>query len=234
FNNSIDAVSDRDFVAEYVFAASMCSVHLSQMAETFVIWATREFGFVTFSDAVTTASSLMPQKKNPDPVEIVRGKAGGMMGELINILSTLKGLPLGYNRDLQETKPPAIKVSKELAGCLNVMAVAVNSMTVNSATTLKAASDPDMITTDLVEYLVNKAVPFRKAHEEVSALVAFSREKNVPLSTLTLEEMQGFSKEYTEDALALFDPVVSVKAKTSHGSTGTAKVKAVIELFPGF
>jgi argininosuccinate lyase len=171
----------------------------------------------------------MPQKKNPDPVEIVRGKAGGMMGELINVLSTLKGLPLGYNRDLQETKPPAIKVSKELSGCLNVMAVAVNSMTVNTATTLKAASDPDMITTDLVEYLVNKSVPFRKAHEEVSALVAFAREKNVALSTLTLVEMQSFSTEYDSDALALFDPVVSVNAKTSHGSTGTAKVKAVAE-----
>ena len=227
FNNSIDAVSDRDFVAEYLFVASMCAVHLSQMAETFIIWATREFGFITFSDAVTTASSLMPQKKNPDPVEIVRGKAGAMMAELINVLATLKGLPLGYNRDLQETKPPAIKVSKELSGCLNVMAVAVQSMTVNSAVTLAAASDPDMITTDLVEYLVNKSVPFRQAHEEVSALVAYAREKSVPLSTLTLAEMQNFSGGYNSDVLALFDPVVSVKAKTSHGSTGTAKVEAV-------
>jgi argininosuccinate lyase len=229
FNNSIDAVSDRDFVAEYLFTSSMCAVHLSQMAETFVIWATREFGFITFSDAVTTASSLMPQKKNPDPVEIVRGKAGAMMGELINVLATLKGLPLGYNRDLQETKPPAIKVSKELSGCLNVMAVAVQSMTVNSAVTLAAASDPDMITTDLVEYLVNKSVPFRKAHEEVSALVAYAREKSVPLSTLSLTEMQSFSGGYDADVMALFDPVVSVKAKTSHGSTGTAKVEAVVK-----
>lgn len=226
FNNSIDAVSDRDFVAEYLFASSMCAVHLSQMAESFVIWATREFGFIAFSDAVTTASSLMPQKKNPDPVEIVRGKAGAMMGELINVLATLKGLPLGYNRDLQETKPPAIKVSKELSGCLNVMAIAVQSMTVNSAVTLAAASDPDMITTDLVEYLVNKSVPFRTAHEEVSALVAYAREKSVPLSTLSLAEMQTFSGAYDADVMALFDPVVSVKAKTSHGSTGTAKVKA--------
>lgn len=227
FNNSIDAVSDRDFVAEYLFTSSMCAVHLSQMSETFIIWATREFGFITFSDAVTTASSLMPQKKNPDPVEIVRGKAGAMMAELINVLATLKGLPLGYNRDLQETKPPAIKVSKELSGCLNVMSVAVQSMTVNSAVTLAAASDPDMITTDLVEYLVNKSVPFRKAHEEVSALVAYAREKSVPLSTLSLTEMQSFSGGYDADVMALFDPVVSVKAKTSHGSTGTAKVEAV-------
>ncbi len=231
FNNSIDAVSDRDFAAEYLFAASMCSVHLSQMAETFVIWASREFGFVTFSDAVTTASSLMPQKKNPDPVEIVRGKTGGMIGALVNILSTLKGLPLGYNRDLQETKEPVIKVSHELSGSLNVMAIAIASMTVNCETTLKAASDPDMITTDLVEYLVNKSVPFRRAHEEVSALVVFAREKAVSLSALTLAELQNFSKEYETDALALFDPVVSVTAKTSHGSTGAAKVKEVAHSF---
>ncbi len=227
FNNSIDAVSDRDFAAEYLFAASMCSVHLSQMAETFVIWASREFGFITFSDAVTTASSLMPQKKNPDPVEIVRGKTGGMIGALVNILSTLKGLPLGYNRDLQETKEPVIKVSHELSGSLNVMAIAIASMSVNADVTLKAASDPDMITTDLVEYLVNKSVPFRRAHEEVSALVVFAREKAVSLSALTLIELQQFSKEYEHDALALFDPVVSVTAKTSHGSTGVAKVQAV-------
>ncbi len=227
FNNSIDAVSDRDFAAEYLFAASMCSVHLSQMAETFVIWASREFGFITFSDAVTTASSLMPQKKNPDPVEIVRGKTGGMIGALVSILSTLKGLPLGYNRDLQETKEPVIKVSLELSGSLNVMAIAIASMTVNADVTLKAASDSDMITTDLVEYLVNKSVPFRRAHEEVSALVVFAREKAVSLSALTLDQLQSFSKEYELDALALFDPVVSVTAKTSHGSTGAAKVKAV-------
>jgi argininosuccinate lyase len=226
FANSIDAVCDRDFVAEYLFAATMCSVHLSQMAESFIIWATREFGFVTFSDAVTTASSLMPQKKNPDPVEIVRGKAGGILGELVNVLATLKGLPLGYNRDLQETKPPAIKVSKELGGSLAVMAVVVDSMTVNAEVTHKAASDPDMITTDLVEYLVNKGVPFRQAHEEVSALVGFARETNIPLSNLPLADFQKFSSQFESDCLALFDPQVSVLAKTSPGSTGTALVKA--------
>jgi argininosuccinate lyase len=235
FNNSIDAVSDRDFVAEYLFTASLCAVHLSQMAETFIIWASREFGFVTFADNVTTASSLMPQKKNPDPVEIVRGKAGGMLGELVNILATLKGLPLGYNRDLQETKPPAIKVSKELSGCLTVMTVAISSMTVNAAVTHKAASDPDMITTDLVEYLVNKGVPFRQAHEQVSALVAGARDKGIALSASTVDDLQKFSVHFAADALALFDPIISVQAKTSHGSTGEAKVKAVASdhCFPG-
>ena len=227
FNNSIDAVSDRDFVAEYLFVASLCAVHLSQMAETFIIWASREFAFVTFSDAVTTASSLMPQKKNPDPVEIVRGKAGGMLGELVGVMATLKGLPLGYNRDLQETKPPAIKVSNELGACLSVMTVAIASMTVNTAVTHKAANDPDMITTDLVEYLVNKGVPFRQAHEQVSALVAFARESGKPLNELTLADLQKYSIYFEADARDLFDPLVSVKAKTSHGSTGMGRVVAV-------
>ena len=225
FANSIDAVSDRDFVAEYLFTATMTATHLSQMAETLILWATREFGFVTFSDAVTTASSLMPQKKNPDPVEIVRGKAGGMLGELVNVLATLKGLPLGYNRDLQETKPPAIKVAKELSGSISVMIVAIENMTVNAEATLKAASDPDMITTDLVEYLVNKGVPFRQAHEEVSALVAHARELQVPLSQFTLTKLQHFSDKFEEDTLNLFDPLASVQAKSSKGSTGVALVK---------
>ena len=158
FANSIDAVSDRDFVAEFIFACSMSAVHLSQLAETLIIWNSREFGFISFGDAVTTASSLMPQKKNPDPVELVRGKAGSLFGELINLLTTLKALPLGYNRDLQETKPPAIHAAKVLSGSLAVMAVAIDNLTVNKTRTLQAACDPDMITTDLVEYLVNQGV----------------------------------------------------------------------------
>ena len=158
FVNSIDAVSDRDFVAEFLFASSLTSVHLSQLAETLIIWASQEFAFISLADNVTTASSLMPQKKNPDPIELVRGKTGAVFGELINILTTLKGLPLGYNRDLQETKPPAIKVSKDLCAALGTIAVVLANLTVNEAAMLEAASDPDMITTDLVEYLVLKGV----------------------------------------------------------------------------
>lgn len=225
FANSIDAVSDRDFVAEYLFAAALTSTHLSQMSETFIIWATREFGFIAFSDAVTTSSSLMPQKKNPDPVEIVRGKAGVMLGELVSVLATLKGLPLGYNRDLQESKPPAIKVAKELSNCLAVMTVALQNLTVNGENTMKAAADPEMITTDLVEYLVNRGTPFRQAHEEVSSLVAWAREKQLTLSQLPLSDFQKFSGKFGVDTHSLFDPIASVQAKISHGSTGTGKVK---------
>jgi argininosuccinate lyase len=231
FGNSIDAVSDRDFVAEFLFASSMTAVHLSQLAETLVIWASKEFGFVEFSDCVTTASSLMPQKKNPDPVELVRGKTGTVFGELINVLTTLKGLPLGYNRDLQETKPPAIRVAKELCGALQVMAVAVNNMTVCAETTLNAASDPEMMSTDLVEYLVQKGVPFRQAHEKVSQLVALAKETDVLLSKLPLEEFQKLAPEFLEDVFALFDPTGSVAAKSSQGSTGPELVKTALSEF---
>jgi len=228
FTNSIDAVSDRDFVAEFLFASSLTAVHLSQLAETLIIWASQEFGFVTFSDAVTTASSLMPQKKNPDPVELVRAKSGAMFGELINILTILKGLPLGYNRDLQETKPPAIRVAKELSSALKVMTVAIENMTVNADKTLLAASDPDMITTDLVEYLVRKGVPFRQAHEQVSQLTAFARTAKTPISSLDLGEYQSFAKEFETDVFDLFDPAVSVLAKVSHGSTGKLLVSGAL------
>jgi argininosuccinate lyase len=231
FGNSIDAVSDRDFVAEFLFASSLTAVHLSQLAETLVIWASKEFAFVEFSDCVTTASSLMPQKKNPDPVELVRGKTGSVFGELINVLTTLKGLPLGYNRDLQETKPPAIRVARELCGALKVMAIAINNMTVCVETTLDAASDPGMMSTDLVEYLVQKGVPFRQAHEKISQLVALAKETNVLLSKLPLDEFQKLAPEFSEDVYALFDPTGSVSAKKSLGSTGPDLVKAALSDF---
>jgi argininosuccinate lyase len=229
FANSIDAVSDRDFVAEFVFACSLSAVHLSQLAETLIIWNSREFGFITFGDSVTTASSLMPQKKNPDPVELVRGKSGSLFGELINLLTTLKALPLGYNRDLQETKPPAVHAAKVLSGCLSVMALAIDNLSVNKTRTLQAASDPDMITTDLVEYLVNKGVPFRQAHENVSSLVAHSRSKAVALTEMSLAEFQDFDKHFAIEVFALFDPTCSVNAKSSHGSTSTKLVSAIVE-----
>jgi argininosuccinate lyase len=229
FANSMDAVSDRDFVAEFLFNSAMTAIHLSQLAETLIIWASSEFSFVKFSDAVTTASSLMPQKKNPDPVELVRGKTGSMLGELINVMTTLKGLPLGYNRDLQETKPPAIKVGKDLCSALQVMAIALAHMTVCQDKMLAAAGDPGMMSTDLVEFLVEKGCPFRFAHESVSSLVAFAQKKNVLLSELSLADFQSFAPQFTEKVFDLFDPRGSVKAKRSSGSTAPASVKLALE-----
>lgn len=225
FSNSIDAVSDRDFAAEFLMACSLTAVHVSQMAETLVIWSSSEFGFLELADNVTTTSSLMPHKKNPDPLEIARAKSGAVIGDLVNLLVTLKALPLGYNRDLQETKPPVINSATIVLQALKVMSVCVDAVTVNAEKTLAAASDPALMTTDLVEYLVLKGVPFRQAHEKVSELVADSRDKGIALPKIDLTEYKKYSPEFEEDVFALFDPALSVATKKSHGSTGIESVK---------
>ena len=220
FANSIDAVMDRDFVAEFVFACSLTAVHLSQLAETMIIWCTNEFGFVTFSDAVTTTSSLMPQKKNPDPIEIVRGKVGTVCGDLLNLLITLKGLPVGYNRDLQETKPPAINSSNTIIDALKVMSLALSEMSVNADNMKKAVSNPELYATDVLEYLVNKGMAFRAAHETVAEVVAHAREKSLSLTQLSIADYKIYSSLFAEDVFDLFDPKLSVSNKKSPGGAG--------------
>lgn len=224
FSNSLDAVTDRDFVAEFLFCASLTAVHLSQLAESLIIWCSKEFSFVQFSDSVTTTSSLMPQKKNPDPIELVRGKTGSILGNLINILITLKGLPLGYNRDLQEVKQPAIESADTLKASLAVMALVIAEMSVNKPVMLEAASDPEVMATDLAEYLVRKGLPFRQAHEAVAGLVAYAREKDKSLMDLSPDEYKLHSGMLSADAQELLDPHVSIKRKVSHGSTGMDSV----------
>ncbi|HEY9777749.1 MAG TPA: argininosuccinate lyase [Planktothrix sp.] len=226
FANSIDAVMDRDFAVEFVMAASLCATHLSQLCETLIIWNTSEFGFIKFGDNATTSSSLMPQKKNPDPVEIVRGKTGAFAGELVNLLTTLKGLPLGYNRDLQETKAPVIRAFKTLSLCLSALSVAIDSIQVQPNAMKAAASDPDLMATDLVEYLVLKDVAFRTAHEAVAKAVQLARATGEGLSSLTLSQLQSCSPAFGTDVYALFDPLKSAAAKTSPGGTGSADAMA--------
>ena len=226
FDNSIDAVSDRDFIAEFLSCAAITAIHISQLCETFVMWATSEFGFVTFADDVTTASSLMPNKKNPDPLEIARAKAGTISGDLINVLMVLKALPTGYNRDLQETKPPLVNTAKTLQATLQTVIKVLSSTKVNAGTMLQAASDPFVIATDLVEYLVNKGVPFRTAHEQIGELFAYCRESTVNPSKLPIAQLQKFAPQLESDALALFNAPASANAKTSHGGTGISQVSA--------
>jgi argininosuccinate lyase len=228
FTNSIDAVSDRDFAAEFLMACSLTAIHISQMAETFVIWSSSEFGFVELADNVTTTSSLMPHKKNPDPLEIARAKSGAVIGDLVNLLVTLKALPLGYNRDLQETKPPVINSATIVSDALKVMSCVVDAIAINAEKTLAAASDPALMTTDLVEYLVLKGVPCRQAHELVAQLVADAREKCTPLPQIELAEYQKYSTEFDNDVFALFNPSLSVSLKKSQGSTGTEQVKKAL------
>ena len=229
FANSIDAVSDRDFIAEFLFAASLTAVHLSQLAETLIIWCTKEFGFISFPDALTTTSSLMPQKKNPDPIELVRGKTGAVVGELVNLLITLKGLPVGYNRDLQETKPGAIRVGADLSASLKVMTLAIAGLSVSKERTLNAASDPELFATDLVEMLVRKGVAFRSAHDAVAKLVQHARDRGVDLPSLALSDYQQFAKEFDQDVYKAFDPVQSVGAKNSPGGTSPKRVTAALK-----
>lgn len=229
FANSIDAVSDRDFIAEFLFASSLTSVHLSQLAETLIIWCTKEFGFIQFPDDLTTTSSLMPQKKNPDPMELVRGKTGAIIGELVNVLITLKALPVGYNRDLQETKPGAIRVADELTACLKVMTLAIKGLKVVSEVTLNAASDPELFATDLVEYLVRKGVAFRSAHDAVASVVQHARDTHTSLHRLPVVEYQKYAPEFDDSVYKVFDAVNSVNCKTSHGGTATSQVSAALK-----
>lgn len=203
FQNSMDAVSDRDFAVEFVFACSLIAVHLSQLAENLILWCTREFDFIRLPDELTTGSSIMPQKKNPDCLELVRGRAGRTVGELVNLLVTLKALPLGYNRDLQETKPPVIRVAQTVSDCIRVCTLAVRRMTLNKDAMLKAASDEALFATDVVEDLVANGTPFRDAHTKVAEMVRDGR--RLP---------QKF-----------IDPAKSVRSRKSHGGTSPDNVR---------
>lgn len=229
FKNSLDAVGDRDFVAELLFCASLLSVHLSQMAECVILWASHEFGFIRLPDRLTTGSSLMPQKKNPDAVELVRGKCGAVIGELVNVMVTLKALPSGYNRDLQETKPAVQRVSNTLGAALQVMALVFRGMEADRTRMLLAASDDDLMATDLAEYLVRQGVAFRRAHTAVSALVRHSRSRGKPISTLTLGELRRFSPRFGEGVFDLLNPAASVRSKATPGGTGPVQVARALK-----
>ena len=164
-DNSLDGVSDRDFALEFLFACATCATHLSRMAEELVMWSTAEFAFVGFDDAWSTGSSIMPQKKNPDPAELVRGKTGLFLGNLVDLLTNLKALPLAYNRDLQQDKPPVFRSREELSACLAVMKGTVESLEFKTETMATAAGDPGLLVTDLADYLVRHGLPFSEAHE---------------------------------------------------------------------
>jgi argininosuccinate lyase len=228
FRNSIDAVMDRDFAADFLMAASLCHVHLSQLCETLIIWNTAEFAFIKLADSVTTSSSLMPQKKNPDPLEIVRGKSGLATGEMVNLLVTLKGLPLGYNRDLQETKLPAIRAAQSLKLCLEAMAVCIEAVEVQPQRMYDAASDPDLMATDLVEYLVLKGVPFRTAHKIVAETVQHARLSGCSLADVPLSWLSEKCSKFQADVFELFDPLKSAQSKSSSGGTGHADTVAAL------
>jgi argininosuccinate lyase len=223
FENSLDAVSDRDFVAEALFVLALEQVHLSRLGEEIVLWASEEFGFLRLADAYSTGSSMLPQKKNPDIAELARGKAGRTIGNLTGLLATLKGLPLAYNRDLQEDKEPLFDSVTTCALSLTALAGLVETATFDQERMRAAADAPSSSATDLAELLVGQGVPFRDAHATVGALVRQATERGVPLEELVLTEPQ-----LGPDALGVLEPGAAVQRRTTAGGAGPASVAAQI------
>jgi argininosuccinate lyase len=223
--NSMDAVSDRDFAVEFCAVAALLAVHLSRLAEDIILWASTEFNFIKIADAYTTGSSLMPQKKNPDIAELTRGKTGRVIGNLVALLTLLKGLPMSYNRDLQEDKQRVFDTADAVGGAVRLMAAMIDNTTVNAPACQAAASDPALLATDLADYLVGKAVPFREAHRRVGAVVALAEESGKPLNQLTLKELRSVDKNFGADALEVFDLKRAMAQRAFTGAPGTKEVR---------
>lgn len=226
--NSLDAVSDRDFVADLLYVISLCAVHLSRLAEDILIYSNPAFGFITLDDRYSTGSSLMPQKRNADPMELMRGKTGRLIGNLTGFLATLKGLPSGYNKDLQEDKEALIDSLETMHRLLPVIRASVASLAINAEAMTEALSE-DLLATDLADYLVKKGLPFRQAHHVVGAIVRMTSEQDVEMSELGLAALQSVSDYFAEDVASVFDYGRSVDQRRSFGGTASATVKAQIE-----
>lgn len=237
--NSIDGVSDRDFAAEYLFCATMTGIHLSKFAEQIVLFTSAEFGFFELSDAFSTGSSLMPQKKNPDVFELARGKAGTLVGLLTGLLAALKGLPSTYDKDLQEDKAPVFQATDTLLAILPVLAGALRILLVKSER-MRKAIDATMMATDLADYLVNKGVPFREAHAMAGKAVRAAGDGNVSLEKMSLEAYQAIGRPLSEskgpfeaDVYQVFDPMKSIEKRNAIGGTSLESVKNQIQKIKG-
>ena len=227
--NSMDAVSDRDFACEFLSAAAMIGMHLSRLSEDVILWATSEFHFVTLSDAFTTGSSLMPQKKNPDVAELTRGKTGRLYGNLFRLLTILKGLPMTYNRDLQEDKEAVFDSVDTLKAALAVFAGMLAEARVETADMARATADPLLLATDLADYLVLRGVPFRQAHEVIGKLVALTLDRKVGFAQLSLEDYRAASPAFGEDVYAVLDVRRSLESRRTPGAPSFDNVRARLE-----
>ena len=223
--NSMDGVSDRDFMIEFCAAAALIAVHLSRLAEDVILWASSEFSFIKIADAYTTGSSLMPQKKNPDVAELTRGKSGRVIGNLMSLLTLLKGLPMTYNRDLQEDKERLFDTADTVRACLRLMAAMLAHTSVNSATCAAASADPLLLATDLADYLVKKGMPFRVAHHVVGAVVALAEKSRRPLNQLTVADLRGVDPLFAPDVKQVFDLKKAMARRTIVGAPGTKEVQ---------
>ena len=227
--NSIDTVSDRDFVLDFLFSVSICSMHISRIAEELIIWNSDGFKLINLSDKVVTGSSIMPQKKNPDLLEFIRGKSGLSYGNLFAMLTILKGLPLSYFKDLQDDKEIIFKSFDTLSNCLKIFDEVLKNLSPNKKRMLELASYGYITATDLADYLVtNYSMPFRKAYEKTAKIINFAEKKKKRLNELTLEELRIIEPKLTKDVLKVFDLKNSVKTKKSYGGTSFVNIKKMI------
>lgn len=226
--NSMDAVSDRDFIVETIFNCSMVMLHLSRLSEELILWTSQEFNFVEIPDAFCTGSSIMPQKKNPDVSELTRGKTGRVFGNLMAILTVLKGLPMTYNRDLQEDKEVLFDSIDTVKSCIRLNTLIIKGLKVNKERMLEQAEKGFSLATDVADYLAKKGVPFRKAHEIVGKVVSYCIDKNKTLSQLTLEELKEFSPVFEEDVFNVIDVRKAVELRNVEGGTSPSRVKEEI------
>jgi argininosuccinate lyase len=226
--NSIDAVSDRDFAAEFLFCAALIGIHLSQLAESIVLFTSAEFGFFELADSFSTGSSLMPQKKNPDVFELARGKAAVLIGNLTALLATLKSLPPAYNKDLQEDKAPVFAASDILLSVLPVLTRALACLDVHDER-MRAAIDSGMMATDLADYLVAKGIPFREAHVLAGRAVRLADERGLALEDIPLDDWRSLSSQFEDDVYGVFDPIESVKRRNALGGTAPQAVQIQLQ-----
>jgi len=226
--NSVDAVSDRDFMIEFVSAASISMVHLSRLSEELILWSSSEFGFVELPDSFATGSSIMPQKKNPDIPELVRGKSGGVIGDLVGLLTMMKSLPLAYNRDMQEDKALLFHAADSWSQCIEIYTAMLPELEFNQTNMQRAASTGFLNATDMADYLVARGMPFRKAHRIVGEAVSFALARGKELHELTLEQLQGFSELIREDIFHHLTLRQLIDRRSSYGGTATETVVRAI------
>jgi argininosuccinate lyase len=227
--NSMDAVSDRDFVAETLFVLALIGVHLSRLSEDLILFASSEFKFVKISDAYSTGSSLMPQKKNPDVCELTRGKSGRLIGNLVALLTVIKGLPMTYNRDLQEDKEAVFDSIDQIKLVLEVYSAMIRELEFDTGVMRQAANDPALLATDLADYLVLRGLPFRQAHEVIGGLVAYSQEQKRALPELSLEEFRRFSDRFASDLYEVFELDAAMTKRVAIGAPSAKNVAAELE-----
>lgn len=228
--NSLDTVSDRDYMIEFLSNASIFIMHASRISEELILWSSMEFGFVKISDAFSTGSSIMPQKKNPDMAELIRGKTGRVYGNLMSLLTTMKALPLAYNKDMQEDKEPLFDTIDTIKATLQVLTPMIKELTVNKENMIKATKEGFLLATDGADYLVGKGVPFRECHHIIGSIVKFCEKNELTLEDLTVKDWQTFSPYFEKDILKTINLEKSVNSRATLGGTAVKEVKKQIEL----